>query len=304
LQDASAQAYPSRPIKLMVHLEPGGGLDFVARVFGQRMSEGFNQPVIVENRPGAQGVIASELVARSAPDGYTLMLGNKGSHGVNQAVIPKLPFDTVRDFSCISLIGAAPLMAVVPSSLGITTVKGFVDRAKEKPGAMNFASAGSLVQLFAELFKHKTAIDIVHVPYKGSAPALTALLRGEAHLYFSSTTSVSSHLAAGKLKALGIVAQKRSPRFPDIPTMAEQGLPGFEFGTWYGLIGPSKMPASTVSRLNQEVIKIAEIEDYRQKVAAQGADVVTSTPEYCGQLIAKEVETWTELIKAANLKID
>jgi tripartite-type tricarboxylate transporter receptor subunit TctC len=306
--EAFAQSYPARPIKLIVHLAPGGGLDFVARLLAGKLTESLGQTIIVENRLGASGVIASEAVARATPDGYTLQIANNSSHGVNQAVSSqKLPFDTVKDFSCVAFVGSAPIVVVVPSSLPANSIKDLVALAKSKPGQLNYGSGGtgSQTHLYGELFKYNTGTDMVHIAYKGAAPGMNALLSNEIQIFFASTTSALPNMKAGKIKALGVSAQKRLDLIPDVPTMLEQNQSGFDPGPWYALVGPAGLPQAVVTRLNQEVVKAVRSADFKAKMASLGGDSAeNNSAEECSRVIKNELDQWTKLVKATNLKVN
>jgi len=306
--DVSAQTYPNRSIRLVVHLAPGGGLDFVARMLGQKLSDSLGQAVVVENKLGASGVIASEMVAKSAANGYTLQLANNSSHGVNQAVSSnKLPFDTVKDFSCVAFVGTAPIVVVVPNSLPASSIKDLVALAKTQPGKLNYGSGGtgSQTHLYGELFKYNNRTDIVHIAYKGANPGMNALVAEEIQIFFSSTTSALPFIKDGRIKALGISAEKRSALMPDVLTMSEQAQSGFDPGPWYALVGPAGLPQAVVTRLNQEVVKAVRTADFKQKMASLGGESAeNNTPEECSRVIRTELDQWTKLVKATKLKME
>jgi tripartite-type tricarboxylate transporter receptor subunit TctC len=249
-------------------------------------------------------VVASETAARAAPDGYTLVMANNSSHGVNQALNPKVPYDTVKDFTAISLLASAPHLLVTPNAFPPKTVKELIALAKAKPGQINFGSAGvgSQTHLSGELFKFMTGTNLVHIPYSGTGPGFTALLGGEIQVMFASTPGSMPHVQAGRLKALGISGERRSQLLPNMPTLAEQGVSGFETGPWYALLGPAAMPKSIVVRLNEEAVKLARSANFKEKLLSQGAEPVGSTPEECARIIRNELAKWTKVVKEAGIR--
>lgn len=300
-----AESYPIRPIRLIVPFAPGGGVDFVARIVGQSFAESLGTPVIIDNRGGAGGAIGAELGARATADGYTLTMGNNSTHGVNQALNPKLAYDTIRDFSPISVVAIGQNILVATNSLPVKSIKELIALAKAKPGALNFGSAGegSQTHLSGELFKYVTKTNLLHIPYKGIGPALTALVSGrEANLMFASMTGSLPHVESGRLKALGITGEKRSEFAPNIPTLREQGIIGFETGLFYVLLGPAGMPKSLVGRLHQETAKAVQRSGVRKKLVSRGAEPVGGTPEECAAIIERELATWTKLANAIGLR--
>lgn len=304
--DALAQSYPTRAIRLISPFAPGGGVDSIARLVGARLSDNIGQPVVIDSRPGAGGALGAEIAARAAPNGYTLVLGNSSTHGVNQAFNPKLPYDSIKDFTPITLIAAAPMLLVTGNSVPARSAREFTELVKAKPGRFNFGSAGSgtLTHLAGELFNHVTGTKIVHVAYKGVGPAFTAVLGGEIQLLFASAAGSMVHVQAGRLKALGITGVKRSRLLPEIPTLAEQGVPGFETGAWYALLGPAGIPGPIVMRLNREVVKIVNTADFKQRLSADGSEPVGNTPEECAEIIRNDLAKWTRLVKEAGIKAD
>ena len=301
---AAAQNYPSRPIRFIVPFPPGGGNDTIARTVGQKLTESFDQQVVIDNRAGAGGIIGAETAARAVPDGYTLFLGGVASHGINPNLNAKLSYDPVRDFAPISLIASAPLVVVVHPSVPVKSIKELIDYAKAKPGELNFASngTGGSSHLAAEMFRMMTGANIVHVPYKGLSPALTDLLSGQVQLMFSSTVAIMPQVRAGRLRPLAMTGAKRSPAMPDIPTVAESGVAGFETASWYGVLAPAGTPAAIVDRLSREIVKITRMSDVRERMASEGAEPVGNSPEEFGAHIRRELARWARVIKQARLR--
>lgn len=304
--DTMAQPYPTRPIRLIVSVAPGGGMDFIGRLVGAKLSERLGQPVIIDNRVGAGNIVGTEILVRAAPDGYTLAMGNNSSHGVTPAVKSKLPYDAIKDFTPIVVIASAPQLMVTGNLVQAKSVTEFIALAKARPGQLNFGSGGPATQthLAGEMFKFVTGTSLTHIPYKGSGPSFTALLGGEIQLLFAPTTGAMAHIQSGRLRALGITGIKRSQLLPDIPTLTEQGIAGFEGNAWYALLGPAGMPRPVVARLNQEVVKIVNTADVRQKLTTVGAEAVGSTPEECAEVIRNEIAKWTKLVKDTGIRVD
>jgi tripartite-type tricarboxylate transporter receptor subunit TctC len=300
---ADAQSYPSKPIRFIVPFPPGGGNDTMARTFGQKMTERLGQPVVIDNRPGAGGNIGAETAAHALPDGYTIFLGGVGSHGINPNLMLKPPYDPIRDFAPVSLIASAPMLVVVPLSLPVKSMSDFVQLAKSRPGELNFASsgAGSIAHLAAELLNSMAKIKLEHVPYKGTGPALTDLLAGRVQVMFNSTVSVMPQVRAGKVRALATTAAKRSPTLPDLPTVAESGVPGYEAASWYGVLVPARTPRAIVMKLNSEVAQIAQLPEVRERLAADGADPGGNSPEEFGAFIRRELARWKTVIEQAKI---
>ncbi len=299
---AVAQAFPTKPIRFIVPFPPGGGNDTMARAFGQKMTEGFTQQVVIDNRAGAGGNIGAETAARALPDGYTLFLGGVGSHGINPG-LQKVPYDPIADFAPISLIASAPLVIVVPLSLPAKTVGDLIQLARAKPGALNYASSGNgtIAHLSAELLNSMAKIKLEHVPYKGTGPALTDLLGGRVQVMFNSAVSIMPQVRAGKLRAIAMTAAKRSPAMPDVPTVAESGVPGYEAASWYGVLAPAKTPRSIIMKLNGEIVRIAQLPDVRERLAADGADPIGSSPEAFAAHIKRELARWARVIEEAHI---
>lgn len=301
---ALAQSFPSKPLRLIAPFAPGGSLDLIARGIAQKMSESVGQPVVVENRAGASGAIGSEAVAKSAPDGYTMLLGATTTHGVNPALNPNLPYDPVKDFTPISLVATIPHVIVAHPSLHVATIGELVRLAKSRPGmAFGSAGTGSPHHLAGEMLKSMAGFDAVHVPYKGSGPALADLVSGQLQFMSVEWTIAEPHVKAGKLAVLGIATAKRVPGI-DVPTVIEQGYPGFEVTAWYAIFGPAGMPESVLTRLNAEIVKSLQTPDLRERFAKLGVTPVGSSPAELGAHVRAELARWSQVVKAAGIKPD
>ena len=303
---ASAQTYPSKPIRIVVGVPPGGATDIVARLVGQKMGEQTGQTVVIDNRGGAGGNIGAELVAKSAPDGYTLFLATIGTMTINPWLYKNMPFDTLRDFAAISQLTSMPQVLVVHPSVPAKSTKELIAYAKANPGKLNFASGGSgtAIHLAGELFKTMAGVDMVHVAYKGAAPAMTDLLSGQVSLMFDQILSAFPHVKSGKLRALAVTTEKRSPAAPELPTIAEAALPGYAVTTWHGLLAPAGTPRPVVQRLNAEAVKALQAPDLRERFASQGVDPVSSTPEQFAAFMKTELEKWRKVMAAAGTKLE
>ena len=301
-----AQAYPSKPIRWIVTYPPGGPTDFVARAVGAKLGAAWGQQVVIDNRAGAGGALGTELAARAAPDGYTLLFGTSGGLTINPALISKLPYDPVRDFAPVSLLVINPQILVVHNSVPVNSVKELIAYAKAKPGQLNYASVGqgSPNQLGMELLKTLTGIDMVHVPYKGTGPAVTDLLGGQVQLMFNSMPLVLPLVKSGKLKGLAVGSPQRSPAAPDLPTVAEAGVPGFENVTWYGMFAPARTPAEIITKLNAQVVKILADPEMAQRLASQGAEPRSTTPAELAAFMRVEAVRWGKVIKTAGIKLE
>ncbi|HEX6004823.1 MAG TPA: tripartite tricarboxylate transporter substrate binding protein [Burkholderiales bacterium] len=299
---ALAQTYPTRPVRFLVGFPPGGTNDIVARIVAPKLSEFLGQQVVVENRGGANTAIASELLARAAPDGYTIMLNAPG-HATNPSLI-KLNFDSIKDFAFITLIAESQNLLVVHPSLPVKNVKELIALSKKRPGDINYGSSGvgTTVHLSAELFQYMTGIKWVHIPYKGGGPGLVALLSGEVSLYFGNVPTVIRQARDGKLRAIATTGAKRSPAAPDIPTVAESGVPGYEVTTFYGLSAPAKTPRPILDRLHNETVRALKSPDVREKLQGLGADPVGNSQEEYAAFIKSEIDKWAKVIKAAGIK--
>ena len=299
------QAYPNRPIRFLVPLAAGGGTDIAARLFGQKLSDAWGQQVVTDNRPGAGGVIGADLAAKAAPDGYTVMVGT-ASHTVLPSMHKKLPYDIIKDFTPVTnLIAYSHLMLLHPS-VPANSVKEFIALAKARPGQINFASGGtgSTAHLQAEMFKSMTGINIVHVPYKGTGSALIGFLAGEAGLAFYSVSATMPHIKAGRLRALASTGDKRAPSLPDLPTVAEAGVPGFEARTWAGMLAPAGTPRAIVTKLHGELTRILHLPDVKERLAVNDFEAVGNTPEAFAVFIRKEVGRWAKVIRDARIAAD
>jgi tripartite-type tricarboxylate transporter receptor subunit TctC len=303
---AWAQAYPTRPIRLVVPFPPAGTTDILARAVAQRLSVSLGQSVIIDNRPGAAGNIGSDLVAKSAPDGYTLLMGTVGTHAINPSLYGKMPYDHVKDFVPIVLVAGVPNVLEVTPSLPVNSVADLIKLAKEKPGQLNFASSGSgtSIHLSGELFKTMAGVDMMHVPYKGSAPALTDLMGGQVQLMFDNLPSSLAQIKAGKLRAIAVTSAQRAPALPNVPTIAESGLPGFEASSWFGLLAPAGTPAAVVARINADVNQWLQTAEAKESLLAQGAIPAGGTPEQFAAHIRAETEKWAKVVKVSGAKVD
>ncbi len=303
---AVADTFPSHTVKLVVPFPPGGSLDIIGREIAQRLTEAWGQSVIVENKPGAGGNIGADYVAKSAPDGYTVVMGALSTHAVNPTLYPKMPYDAVKDFAPISMIAITPNVLVVPVKSPINSVRDLINAARANPGTLAFGSGsnGSAGHLAGELFKVETHTDIIHVPYKGAAPATQGLLAGDTQFMFDNLANAMAQVRGGTLRALAVTTARRSPLAPELPTMTEAGLPGFDISTWFGLLAPAGTPTEIVARWNRDLVKILNSPDMRQKLALQGAEAAPMTPEQFAAFIANEVPKYARIIKASGAKVD
>jgi tripartite-type tricarboxylate transporter receptor subunit TctC len=304
--EAGAQSgqYPDRPVKVLVGFSAGGGTDVAARILAQKMSDGLGQSVVVENRPGVSGMIAGEAVARSAPDGYTLMVGSQTTFAVAPLLYRKVAIDPPRDFAGIALAGASPLVLVVHPSVRAQSVKDVIALAKASPGTINFGSGGlgTTPHMAGELFAITAGIKMQHVAYRGEAPAINDLIGGQLHLIFANLSAVIGNVRAGSLRALAVTSAERSAAAPEIPTIAEAALPGFEASTWFGLVAPAATPRDVVVRLNGEVQRVFAQADTKQRFADIGMTIAESTPDALDGLIKAEIAKWSKVIKEAEIK--
>lgn len=303
--DVFAQNYPSKPIRLIVPFSAGGTTDVIARIIAQRLSESIGQQVVLDNRPGANAIIGTELGAKSVPDGYTLVM-IAFPHAINPTLYQKLPYDTLKDFAPVTLVTSGPLLLAVHPSIPVTDVKGLIALARAKPGELTCASSGSgsTAHLALALFNHMAGTRIMHIPYKGAGQALNDLLGGHVSMYFSGVLAVLPHVKSGKLKGLAVSTRNRSDAAPAIPTIAETGIPGYEVSGWYGVVAPARTPRDIIARVNSEIVGQLRNPGMREKLAANGAEVVASTPEQFGSYIESEIAKWAKVIKAAGIRAD
>ena len=303
-QTADPSRYPVRTVRVVVPFAPGGPSDLPARIVGVKLSEAWGQQVVIDNRGGAGGIVGAEIVAKSAPDGYTLVMGTTGTHGINASLYPKLSYDTIKDFAPIARIGISNYALIAHPSLPVRNVRELLKLAKARPGQLTWSSGGSVSQLAAELFKRTADIDVVVVPYKGNALAVTATMSGEVSLNFGGIAQSAPLVRAGKLKALAVSGLKRSNVMSDVPTVAESGVPGFEAGSWYGLLAPAATPRAIVERINKEVVRIVQLPDVRERLAAEAFEVPIDTPAEFAAYIRADVVKWAKVVKQAGIKAE
>ena len=304
---AAQPAYPSRPIRFIVPYPPGSGTDIVARMLSQKLSESWGQPVTVDNRPSAGAIVGIDAIAKAAPDGYTIGIADTGPLALNPALYPKLPYDPVRDLAPVTLIADLPFILVVNPTLPVTNVGELLALAKSKPGQINYASIGngSAVHLASELLKTQAGIDMLHVPYKGSAGALNGVLSGDTSLMFVNLLSSRELVKAGKLRALATASGKRLAAEPSLPTIAEAGVPGYQFQAWFGVVAPAGTPRPIIDKLNQELRRLVTLPDVRERLTTQGGfEISTGTPEAFSALIRKEIDHWGKLVRQTGAKVD
>jgi len=303
---AAAQPYPAKPIRIIVPFPAGGIADIYARLIGAHLTQVWGQPVVVENRTGAGGNIGAEAVAKSPPDGYTLGIGSIGTHAVNVSLFARLPYDPVRDFAPIALVLEAEGLLVVYPSVPVQSVPELIAYARAKPGTLSFASAGmgTASHLAGELFKTMAKVDMVHVPYKGNVPAITDLLAGQTSLIFATMPTVLPHAKAGKLRPLATIGKVRSKAAPELPTVAEAALPGFEVDNWVGLFAPAGTPPETVRRLNGEVLRVMQSPEIEPRLVTEGARFTPMTPEQFGEFVKAEIAKWAPVVKASGARVD
>ncbi len=302
--DAAAN-YPSKPIRLIVPFAPGGGTDITARGIALKLTEAWGQTVVADNRAGANGTIAVDIAAKSAPDGYTLTMISS-SHSVNVSLYRKLSYDLVRDLAPITQATSQPYALVVHPSVAAKTVKELVTLAKARPGTLNYGSSGNggLSHLSGALFSSLAAIDITHIPYKGGSPAMTDVIAGQIQMLFSTILQSQAHLKAGRLRALAVTTVKRSAGAPELPTMQEAGIAGYEVAGWYGVLAPAKTPHAVILKLNREIVRILQIPDMKERLAADGSEAVGNTPEQFHAHIKAEVAKWARVVRDANIRAE
>ena len=305
--NASAQpAYPNKPIRIIVAYTPAGTTDILARALGQKFTEAWSQPVLVDNRPGANGNIGTEVAAKATADGYTLLMGTAATHGVNPSLYAKLQFDAVKDFAPISLTAVVPNILVVNNALPVKSMRELVTYAKANPGKLAHGSPGlgSTGHMSAELFKSMTGVQITHVPYKGSAPTLQDLIGGQIQVVIDNIPPYLPQVQAGKIRALAVTTAKRSPAAPDLPTMEEAGLKGYDASSWFGLFAPAGTPRDVVTKISVESQRILNLPDVRERLLGLGAQPVGGTPEEFARFVQSEIAKWAGVIRAANIKLD
>ena len=300
---AAQPAYPSKPVRIISPFAPGGGNDALCRIVAQKLAEELKQQVIVENRAGANGIVGTEIAARSAPDGYTIVLIPSG-HAVNATLYRKLPFDSIKDFAPITLAGSSPLVLAVHPSLPAKSVRELVALARARPGQLTYVSAGvgASGHLGGALFEALTGTKMVHIPYKGMAVAITDLMSGQVSLTFGTSLSVIPHVHSGRIRALATTGAQRSPALPDLSTVAEGGVPGYEASLWYGFVGPARLPPEIVRRLNSAIVAVLGLPDVRARLASQGVDPQPTTPEEFARLLASDIERWAKVIQRAGIQ--
>jgi len=297
-------SYPGKPVRILVGYAAGGGNDIIVRVMQPEMQKGLGQPVIVENKPGAQGIIAAELAARSAPDGYTIMMGPSGPMTINPATYSKLPYSPTRDFAPISMICEFPLLVTVDAKLPVNSVRELIAYAKANPGKSNYASSAGIFQITTEMFKQRTGTAIEMIPYKSSGESVQAVLGGQVMMTIVDPPPATGALKAGTLRALAVTSGKRHPSWPELPTLIEAGVPDMEVPVWTAFFAPAKTPPAIVARLQQEVARVVQTQEVRDRFAAMGLDPVGGSSEDLGRRMARDIEKWTAVAKAANIKND
>jgi tripartite-type tricarboxylate transporter receptor subunit TctC len=302
---AAAQQYPSRPIRFVCPFAPGGGTDILARLLAQRLFEPLGQPVIVDNRAGAGGVIGAEIAAKAPADGYTIVLGSPGPLTINPN-LQRVPYDTLRDFAPITLAQISPFVLLVHPSVPASSVKDLIALARARPGTLNYGSAGngSVSHFSSEQFKALAGVDVVHVPYKGAGPYLIDLVGGRLQMAFENLPTVWPNVRSGKLRLLAVGTKSRSALVPEVPTVAEAGVPGYESSTAFGVLAPARTPPAAIARLNQELVKILRSPEIREKMAAEGVEAVGSTPQEYAAHIKAELASYARIVKAAGIKAD
>jgi tripartite-type tricarboxylate transporter receptor subunit TctC len=293
-----------RPIRLVVVAVPGGTSDFVARLIAPRLSEALRQNVIVDNKPSANGIVAAEIVAKATPDGLTLGVGNSGSHAINAALYRKLPYDPLRDFAPISQLVTSPMVIVVNPRLTMSSITDLIAAARKEPGKFNVAVAGASGQLAGEALKAQMKITLNNIPYKGGSPAMFSVISGESDVTFLTLANALGQIAGGKLKALAVTSAKRTPLLPTVPAVAESGIDDYDFNIWHGMFAPPKMPAQLVHALNKEVVRIINLQDFKERVAREGCEIVASTPEQFAAVIKTEVARYKKIVAQAGIPLE
>jgi tripartite-type tricarboxylate transporter receptor subunit TctC len=301
-----AQSYPVKPVRMVVPFPAGGATDIVGRLIAQKLAESWGQQVIVDNRGGAGGTIGSDIAAKAPPDGYTMLVGTSSTHAIAPSLYSKLPYDPVRDFLPVTLVASATILLAVHPSVPAKTVRELIALAKRKPNALSFASSGNggISHLIGEQFKSVGGVQMLHVPYKGDTPALVDLVSGQVHLMFGTALAFLPYVKAGRLNALAVTNPGRSPIVPDVPTVAESGLPGFEALQWFGIFVPAGTSKDIVTRLNAEIVKIVRLPDIRERLSSLGADVVGNTPEQFAAFQKADAVKWARVVKESGAKIE
>jgi tripartite-type tricarboxylate transporter receptor subunit TctC len=300
---AWAQAYPSKPIHIVVGFPPGGGNDIIARLVGAKMQESWGQPVVIDNKPGANSIIASEFVAKSAPDGYTLLVNATGGMSVNPVLYAKLPYDPLRDFVPISMVGSFPLVLVVNPSVPAISVPELVAYAKANPGKLNYSAGSTAFQVASEMFKQMTGTDIKHIPYKGSVQSISAVMAGDVQVTIVDSPPLVPQLKSGRVRALAVTTAKRAAAMPDLPTIAES-VPGYEMALWIGVFAPAGTPGEIAAKLNAEVVRIVRLPDIREKLDGMGVEPLGNSSEQVAEWIRREIARFGPVVKAANIKAE
>ena len=302
----AAEAYPARPVRMIVPFAAGGPTDVAARVVAQHLGEQWGRPVVIDNRPGAGGVLGADIAAKATPDGYTLLLGSNSTFAVNAAVFRKLPFDVTRDFRVIGLVAIAPHLLVIRSGVPATSVAELVALAKKQPGKFTFASSGTgaIIHMAGELFKSSAGVDIVHVPFKGGAPATVAMLAGEVDMMVNDLSQFLAHIKAGRMRALAAASPKRIAALPDVPTFAELGMPKVESSNWFGLAAQAKAPPEIVKALSDSLGRVLTLPEYRDRLATMNMEPLVLAPDQATAYARRELEKWTEVAKTVNIKLD
>jgi tripartite-type tricarboxylate transporter receptor subunit TctC len=302
----AAQEYPAKPVRMIIPYPPGGGTDFFARMLGASLTDAFGQPFVMENRSGAAGVIGADAAAKAAPDGYTIWIGQASNLAINPHLMARLPYDPVRDFSPVTLVAGSPSLLVVHPSLPVRSVKDLIALARAKPGAINYASAGtgSPGHIATEYFKRVAGIDLLHVPYKGASPALMDVLAGHASLYFTSPVAAQPLVKAGRLRQIAVTSAQRFPPLPEVPTLAESGYPQIDITSWWGLLTPAGVAQEIIARLHAVTVKALNSPEVTERLSRQGAAVMTNTPDEFAAFIRSEIERWGRMVHAAGARRD
>ena len=300
----NAQGYPGKPVRIVVPFPPGGGTDIGTRILAQKLSEAWGQSVVVENKAGAAGIVGTELTARAAPDGYTLMMGNIGTHAINLSLYKKLPYDPVRDFAPVSQIAGLPLFLLVHPSVAATSTTELVTLLKGKPGQYDYSSSGSggSMHVAAELFKSMAGVRIVHIPYKGGGPAVADLLAGQVKISFATVLETLQHVKSGKVRALAVTSSRRSLAAPEYPTIAESGLPGYESTSWLALFAPTGTPKEVVAKVAADAGRVMNTSEVRERFVAQGADPIGSTPEQLSSVLARDIAKYAKVMQDSGTR--